>query len=324
MKRRTDRRRESGIALVVTLLVMVLLVTVVFEIFRAGSRAAATGGYGRDSIRAALLAEAGIAAGRIVLTTEKKDRDYDTLLEGWARPAPAIELGGGTMSVLLEDEERKINLNTLVMTNGIGTDDQRVAVFRRLLDILGADPSVADGVVDWLDADDEPRVGGAESQYYQSLPIPYRAKNDLFDTIEELRLVRGVTPELFETLRPFVTIHGSGKVNINTAPKEVLMALSAGKDASDVGPIDEAAANQIVEYRAEHPFTSLDRDQLRKASPRLHDLYWNTPGFRNLIDVKSTTFHARSTGNVGGTVRTVDAVGLREGNEIQWRSWRLE
>ncbi len=318
---RNPRANNAGVALLITLLVLVLIVILAMEIFRAGARAAQTGAYGRDSVRGALLAEAGVAAGRIALRETAKEYKYDTLDQVWSRPVPPIELGEGTILVTVEDEDRKINLNRLVLPNGNAPDEQRLAVFRKLLANLDIDPSLADAVVDWLDNDDTPRVGGAESSYYLSLPYPYRAKNDLFDTLDELRLVRGMTPERFEKIKPFATIYSSGKVNINTAPKEVLMALSAGQDAADAGEIGAAAADQIIEYRKDNAFRNA-RD-IGNVSPALKDLYGRTR-FPDLIDVKGTAFHVRSTGNVSGTCRTIDAVGLRSGNDIQWRYWRLE
>jgi len=318
---RHPARNERGIALLVTLLVLVLVVALVYEVFRIGTRAAQTGAYGRDSIRCALLAEGGIGAARIVIRQDSRDNDYDTLDEIWSREAPPIELGDGTIRVTVEDEERKIPLNRLVLPNGNAPDEQRLAVFRRLLDTLGIDGAVADAVVDWLDNDDMPRSGGAESAYYLGLPYPYRSKNDLFDTVEELRLVRGVTQEVFEKLRPCVTVHSSGKVNLNTAPKEVLMSLSAGADALEAGAIDGATADSILAYRKEHPFTK--PDEIGNVSPFLRELYRRTR-VRDLVDVRSTAFHVRSTGEFGDTSRTVDAVGIRSGNEIQWRFWRLE
>jgi general secretion pathway protein K len=315
------RHSEAGVALLVTLLVLVLIVILAMEIFRTGARAAQTGAYGRDSIRATLLAEAGAAAAKIALRESAKLSQFDTLDQIWSRPAPPIDLGDGTIQVTLEDEERKINLNKLVLPNGIAPDEQRIFVFRRLLTILDIDPTIADAVVDWLDVDDTARVGGAESSYYLSLPYPYRAKNDLFDTLDELRLVRGMTAEMFEKLKPFVTIHSSGAVNINTAPKEVLMSLSAGQDAAEAGEISAATADLVIEYRKANPFRNA-RD-IGNASPMLRDLYDRTR-FRDLVDIKSTAFHVRSTGTLSNTYRTIDAVGLRSGIDIQWRFWRLE
>jgi general secretion pathway protein K len=316
-----SRAGEQGIALLVTLLILVLVVALANEIFRLGARAAQTSAYGRDSIRCTLLAEAGTGAARIALRQDARENAIDTLDEFWSRPAPPFELGDGVIRVTVEDEERKLNLNLLVLQNGNAADENRLAGFRLLLTHLGIDPSLAEAVVDWLDNDDSPRVGGAESSYYEALPYPYKAKNDLFDTVEELRLVRGFTQEIFEKVRPFVTVTSSGKVNLNTAPKEVLMALSAGEIAAGGGEIDASAAEQLIAYRVEHPLRK--PEDIGNVSPFFLDLYRKTR-LRDLVDVRSTMFHVRAAGEVGDTVRTIDAIGLRTGNEVQWRFWRLE
>jgi general secretion pathway protein K len=312
---------QKGIALLVTLLILVLVLALAHEVFRIGAQSAQTGAYGRDSIRCILLAEGGTGAARIALRLDARDNQYDTLDEIWSRAALPITLGDGEVSVAIEDEERKIDLNRIMLPNGNAPDDRRLAVFQRLLEILAIDRAVADAVVDWLDNDEDPRVGGAESSYYLGLPNPYRAKNDLFDTVGELRLVRGVTDEIYEKLRPFVTVSSSGMVNINTAPKEVLMSLSAGTDLAEGGAIDAKTADEIIEYRKDHPFTTVS--QIGNVSPFLRDLYARTL-IRNLADTRSTYFHVRSSGDVGGTVRTIDVIGIRAGNEVQWRFWRIE
>ena len=315
------RENEKGIALLVTLLILVLVVALAHEVFRVGAQSAQTGAYGRDSIRCVLAAEGGTGAARIALRIDARDNQYDTLDEIWSRTALPVTLGDAEVRVVIEDEERKIDLNRLMLPNGIAPDERRLAVFQRLLDTVGIDRAVADAVVDWLDVDENPRVGGAESSYYLGLPKPYRTKNDLFDTIGELRLVRGVTAEVYGKLLPFVTVSSSGMVNLNTAPKEVLMSLSAGTDLAEGGAIDAKTADEIIEYRKDHPFTAAS--QIGNVSPFLRDLYARTL-IRNLVDVKSTYFHVRSSGDVGGTVRTIDAIGIRSGNEVQWRFWRIE
>ncbi len=321
------RRGDAGVALLVTLLALVLVMALVWEIFHTGTRAAQSGAYGRDSIRASMLADAGIQAARAILREDAKQNDaYDSFLDIWALSQPPFELGDGTITLTIEDEDRKININKLVGPNRIAPDSHNLPVFRRLLELLGIDPSVADAIVDWMDVDETPSgVGGAESSYYMSLRFPYKCKNDFFDTVEELRLVRGVTPDVFEKLRPYVTVRSSGRVNINTAPKAVIMALSAGQGDTYAGEIDEKTADALVASRQERPFrnaSTLHAD-LTAVSPLLGDIYHRT-WFRNLIDIRSQYFHVRSTGDVGGTQRTIDAVGLRGGTVIQWRYWRLE
>ena len=315
--------KEQGVALLTTLLVLVMIIVLANEIFRIGSRTAQTSAYGRDSVRSIQLAEAGVSAARVALREDAKNNSYDTLEEFWAQPTPAFEMGDGAISVLVEDEERKFNLNRLVMSNGNAPDEDRVAVFRLFLTNMRIDPSLADAFVDWLDNDDTPRVGGAESSYYLTLPHPYRAKNDLFDTVEEILLVRGVTPEIYQKIRPFVTVTSSGKLNINTAPAELLMSLSAGRIAAESGAIDNSTALRIVEYRREHAFQRMS--DIGNVSPFLKNLYSQQSAFfSDFIDVKSTVFHVRSSGDVGGTIRTIDAIGTRSGNDVKWTFRRLE
>ncbi len=65
-----------------------------------------------------------------------------------------------------------------------------------LLALPGMTSDVADCILDWLDEDDEPRPYGAEVEYYSTLPTPYQPANGPINSVEELLLVRGVTPSL--------------------------------------------------------------------------------------------------------------------------------
>lgn len=65
-----------------------------------------------------------------------------------------------------------------------------------LMALPGMTIDVADAILDWLDEDEEARAYGAELEYYSTLPTPYAPKNGPIDSVEELLLVRGVTPQL--------------------------------------------------------------------------------------------------------------------------------
>ncbi len=65
-----------------------------------------------------------------------------------------------------------------------------------LMALPGMTEDVADAILDFIDADDEPREYGAEREYYTQLPIPYAPVNGPLQSIEQLLLVRGVTPSL--------------------------------------------------------------------------------------------------------------------------------
>ena len=65
-----------------------------------------------------------------------------------------------------------------------------------LMALPGMSEDVADAILDFVDADDETREYGAERDYYSQLPTPYAPVNGPLQSIEQLLLVRGVTPQL--------------------------------------------------------------------------------------------------------------------------------
>lgn len=92
----------------------------------------------------------------------------------------------------LENESAKLNVNSLLLADQYAENGGR----QLLMGLPGMTEDIADAIMDWLDADDEPREFGAEIEYYSGLAPAYATKNGPLETIEELLLVRGVTPEL--------------------------------------------------------------------------------------------------------------------------------
>ena len=107
--------------------------------------------------------------------------------------APRIENGVVTgVRYGLENESARLNINALAQM-----EKQKAGTGKQMLMVLpGMDDSIADAILDWLDADNDTRDNGAEADYYAGLNPPYAPKNGPLDTIEELLLVRGVTPQL--------------------------------------------------------------------------------------------------------------------------------
>jgi DNA uptake protein ComE-like DNA-binding protein len=82
----------------------------------------------------------------------------------------------------LVDEASKLNINTAT---------------REMLEWLpGITAAVAAAIIDWRDEDSQVTPAGAEDETYQRLQPAYRCKNAPFESVEELRLVQGVTLEL--------------------------------------------------------------------------------------------------------------------------------
>jgi type II secretory pathway component PulK len=87
------------------------------------------------------------------------------------------------------DESGKININALMQLNPDMAHNM-------LLNLPNMTEGIANSILDWIDADDDPRPGGAENDYYSGLTPPYRCKNGPLNTVEELLLVQGITPSL--------------------------------------------------------------------------------------------------------------------------------
>lgn len=122
---------------------------------------------------------------------------------------------------------------------------------RLLFTILELDPQPLQAIQDWIDADTDTRFpNGAEDDYYTAQTPAYRAANRPFASPRELLLVKGVTLEMYRKLAPFIVcLPRTTSLNVNTAPKEILMSLGPG--------LDRATAESLVTARTTQPFTDL-------------------------------------------------------------------
>lgn len=123
----------------------------------------------------------------------------------------------------LIDEERKINPNSATPQ-----------VLQRLFqEAAGVDSESARQIVssirDWIDEDEHIIDGGAESKDYMEKPLPYRSKNAPISVLKELLWVKGITPEIFEKVEPYLTLDAN-RVNLNTASPVVLSAMGLNSD----------------------------------------------------------------------------------------------
>ncbi|MBL8878242.1 MAG: general secretion pathway protein GspK [Phycisphaerales bacterium] len=114
--------------------------------------------------------------------------DGKTPAEAWRYAIVAANLEDNAKSIRygVTPESSKLNLNT-------ATDAQLQQLLLPLLTGLEIEngQELINALLDWRDEDDDAREGGAESEYYNTLKPPYRAKNGPFDTIDELLLIKG-------------------------------------------------------------------------------------------------------------------------------------
>ncbi len=162
-------------------------------------------------------------------------------------------------------------------------------------------------LADWVDTDNT-RCGirsGYEDDLYNRLEDPYLAKNAPFDSKQEIRLVDGWEGEVYDKFEDRITVWGGGKVNINTASRDILFGLL--KAYGNPQPSD-AHANQVLDIMAEQvtvaAFQSPDDfiDYIKNQGIESSD------EMSQVLTTSSTVFTITSMGVVGDTTVTITAV----------------
>ncbi|HEY2082215.1 MAG TPA: general secretion pathway protein GspK [Verrucomicrobiae bacterium] len=290
------------------------------------------------------IGRSGVEYARWILGQEKCP--YDSLNQKWAGgPGAACEtngplaevtltdfhIGDGVFNLKITDLERKINVNT--------ADE---ATLNQVMRVVGADANdsgaIVDSILDWVDRDDNARVNGAESDYYNGLTPPYAAKNGPIDDVSELLLIKGIrdNPEIYSKdyaniqrfdrfgdpippveygayLVDVFTPISTGRININTASSTVLQMIPG---------IDASIADQIIRVRSgpdgadgtddDTPFSSVGElasvGLPQSASPQLN----------HYCTTRSSTFEVEVDAQMGSSKQTYYAIiGRNNQRDIQ-------
>lgn len=165
-------------------------------------------------------------------------RSANPLEDPWREPqelvVPEMAFGDARYALLLRDVGSALNLNE--------ADEEMLRKF--FSQGLGVDYADADhlaqAILDWRDEDELPRINGAEREEYLEEGALVLPPNRDFVDVDELRHVRGMTPELYVRAAPFLTLLGNGDINVNSAPKEVLSAIPG---------LDEGGVTQLLRLR---------------------------------------------------------------------------
>jgi general secretion pathway protein K len=307
---RKGRTRDRGAALVTVLLAVTLLTVLVIE-FAYSTQVDSSLAYNSLKVmQASYLARSGVHLAMLVLKNDAQHSAVDTLGEDWARTLPPLPAGQGVVIVQVTDEQGKVNLNALRNANGSINGAWR-EVCERLLQLRGVTLDLLDPLLDWLDADDFPEPRGAEKTQYLARMPPLTPRNNFFLTLGELGQVEGWTPELRARLGDVVTVlpTNNTKINVNTAPIEVLAALFPMVDPGSLG--------QFLTSRMDSPVHGSNelRERLR-LNPR-------TPidGLR-LTTVRSDFFSAHAVATVEPLNQALTVLLQRRASTVTPIAWR--
>jgi general secretion pathway protein K len=322
----SNQSNQRGVALILVLLMISIIVAITIQLNRSTRSEVYEAANLSDGIRMRYVAESGFYAGEALLLADKNP--FDALTEDWAKTEMlALKSEGlfdnGSFKLLIEDEGGGIPVNRLVSGNGYNAPVRDLLLrlltgpyFRLSQDQAG---EVVDAIKDWIDADDEVTGSGAEGGYYAGLEKPYAAKNAPLDCIEELLMVKGVTRDLFygtgesPGLVLCLTVFGDGRININTAPKPVLRALSA--------EMTEDAVERLDEYRRDEKNNLADPAWYNRVQGATS---LNIPA--GLTSVRSDIFRITAVGLQGRMTQQITAVVKREADrrKVNLLSWKVD
>lgn len=286
-------KKESGIALILVLWTIVMLGAIVGEFaYSMRTELNITRNF-KEEEEAYQLALAGIEHAKLeILSTEEPQYPYinkDGILifkKGDENPERKGSFKNSTFSYLIINEDGKLNINTALL------EQMRYLIENSELELETKEvDTIVDSIIDWRDTDNLHMLNGAEEDYYQSLPRPYSSKDGQFDIIEELLLVKGVTPEIFHSISQYLSAKNSNKININTAPKVVLetvFGISVAENIikqREIGPILNPIGNSTVNstfFTIVSTGANIDgtikrsiKTILQREEDKLNTIYWN-------------------------------------------------
>lgn len=308
---------KRGVALLTALGLLVLISVVALEWTAAAKAQRLTIAGTAERIQLEAFAMGGVEHARAHLSEllrvgpMQSLRDANRILDAWgAAEGSVIDSDpGGELRyrVELHDVGTRLHLNA-------ASEDQLRALFLALrIDARKAD-RLAQAIADWRDADQMRRVNGAEQADYLRDGRAMLPDDGPFASVAMLRFVMGMDDSSYRIVSPYLTVFGSGRIDVNAAERPVLLGLP--------GMTEESVALAIRYRQQRRRITDLNRfadelspnarERLRSAMPALQIAAVLEP---REIHVASDSWRARSNVHV-----RVDAIISRdEEGRVVWR-----
>jgi len=255
-------KNNSGFALMAVLFISAVVSTLALGYATTARLKALQVRYGQEKVEEFFRLTSGLEIGlheykKYILNRSLLERREEIeavtgkFLELWyPRFEPYVtEIDGKQYEIQLLNESGKFDINNV-----------SPEILLKVLKLCGADEpdafALVDAILDFIDTDDNHRLNGAENDFYMSLDVPYSCKNQPFENIEELLLVRGVSSELFfgnnehPGLIDMLSILGDpATLDINSA---------SPKAFAIIDNLPSAVAQAVVSYRLDEPITDLN------------------------------------------------------------------
>jgi general secretion pathway protein K len=327
MSMKGDLQNEKGMALLITIMVVTLLIIVTVQFGRSMRRELVSSANLKDNGVLEAIARSGVNVGMELLSRDGRTNDFDSFHDVWSKVSGqdlSSLFAQGALHVEISDLSGRLQVNSLVSAKK-GEQGADAATAGKMRDILKRlllsgnfgdieerqAPEIVDSLIDWIDSDDRESAFGAEESYYRSLEHSYGCKNGPVAFIEELLLVKGMTPEILygtkdhKGLALYLTVQGNdGKININTADPVLLQAMEPR--------MTDELAKEMADFRGEE-----------KNERRLSSVNWykEIPGWpakvvidEKIISTKSSSFLITAVGELNSMQKKTTVVVHREQN----------
>lgn len=289
----TRTRNQRGAALLIVLLLAATLSFIALASMEttslAASRAVNVNARG-EALWRAFATEA--LARKAIETAYAAAEGKMSIDDPWASEPLNIPLDDGAAQIFFADAGLCFNVNSLA-----SVDENQISPpleeFVRLAGHLGLSEfeavAIGEAVADWIDGDRNRRPQGAEDEYYTTLPSPYRAGNRPMAAVSEIRAVKGVSREVYASLKPYLCAgdaDGPSTLNINmlTERHAPLLAALLGENATLRTAADIIAARPAGGYSDKAAFMA--EPLVQAANP--------PENLDGRIDVTSQRFQARA------------------------------
>ena len=322
-----NKQQQKGIALITVLLITAITAIISGQIFDQQSRSS------KRTIQL-INADQGVLNiwsienfAKIYLHKDLEDSKADFPGEDWTIQV-AVPVEGGSFVGKLVDETAKYNINNIIDEKGVlkPTEANRLLRLFEKLNIENAG-EVISTIIDWMDKDSDvyrelrPHRG-AEDRYYTTLEKPYRTANRRLLEITELRLVKGMTPAIFNKIKPFLTaLPTYTPINANFAKSEVIAMLD---EHIEPEAISEILGNQNEKdaYLSHAQVLQELRAYAKNSSASVHLKKVLTP---SVIDVKTQYFRLNSSVYLENSQTHATSILFRDEKNtvVKWRSFGL-
>lgn len=317
---KTNLQQQSGVALLLVIFVITLASVIVINLAYSTHLSARTNALVNKSLQAEYLLKSALNFARVLIQADTSPEDapkdpWGHFINGGAIPPELLNINEPNLRIELEirPQNNGLMLRQLAHVGQGSMSPDRLKwcqAFQRLFINLGFQEDeevdhtglfqskifrpkeMVGALIDYMDPDTESfQENDCARGIEKDLPKDNEFPGTPPSTLEELRGIPGFTPNRLRKLMPLISLE-AGKVNINTAPLEVLKAL-------DEDIIDEIAQDIIAE-RNKEPFTANDWQQ------RLEDIIGGSEAaarISSLTDVGSRQFQVLAKVDYGGNFR---------------------